>query len=111
MWVEVRCTIVTSAPFSQSAPQISNAELLLPMTTQRLPAYGSGPGCAEEWCWSPRKTTCPGSSGTLGLPDIPVAKTRCVGRRVSGLPSRSTSTVHSPAPSEYDALVAMVLHQ
>ena len=54
MWVEVRCTIVTSAPFSHSAPQMSKDELFDPITTAFLPAYASGPGCAEEWCWSPR---------------------------------------------------------
>ena len=37
MWVEERCTMVTSTSFSQSAPQMSNAELLLPMTTAFLP--------------------------------------------------------------------------
>ena len=37
MCVDERCTIVTSAPFSHSAPQMSNAELLEPMTTHRLP--------------------------------------------------------------------------
>ena len=36
--VEERCTIVTSAPTSYSAPQMSNAELLEPITTTRLPA-------------------------------------------------------------------------
>ena len=45
MWVEERCTIVTSAPFSHSAPQMSKAELFEPTTTHRLPAYASGPGC------------------------------------------------------------------
>ena len=53
----------------------------------------------------------PGTSGMLGLPDMPVAKTSCVGRSVSGWPSRSTSTVHSPVSSDYDALVAVVLDQ
>ena len=36
MWVELRCTIVTSAPTSHSAPQMSNAELFEPTTTTRL---------------------------------------------------------------------------
>ena len=98
MWVEQRCTIVTSTSFSQSAPQMSNAELLLPMTTAFLPAYASGPGCADEWCSSPRNTSMPGKSGRFGLPDMPVANTSCFGRSVSGWPSRSTSTVHSPSP-------------
>ena len=59
MCVELRCTIVTSAPFSHSAPQMSKAELFDPMTTAFLPAYASGPGCAEEWCWSPRNVSMP----------------------------------------------------
>ena len=37
MCVLVRCTIVTSTSFSQSAPQMSNDELLLPMTTAFFP--------------------------------------------------------------------------
>ena len=47
----------------------------------------------------------------FGLPDMPVARTSCLGRRVSGLPSRSTSTVHSPVSSEYVALFASVFDQ
>ena len=38
MWVEERCTIVTSAPCSHSAAQMSCAELFEPITTTRLPA-------------------------------------------------------------------------
>ena len=38
MWVEDRCTIVTSAPFSQRSAQMSWAELLEPMTTHFRPA-------------------------------------------------------------------------
>src|SRR4051812_35041079 len=65
MCVEERCTIVTeAAPRSHSAAQMSNAELLDPTTTARLPLYRSGPGCAEEWCRSPRKESAPGISGT-----------------------------------------------
>ena len=37
MCVDERCTIVTSAPPSQSAAQMSCAELFEPMTTARLP--------------------------------------------------------------------------
>src|SRR6201995_2064616 len=54
MWVDDRWTMVTSAPTSHSAPQMSKAELLDPITTQVLPLYASGPGCAEEWCCAPR---------------------------------------------------------
>src|SRR3954462_11949510 len=97
MCVELRWTMVTdSAPASQSAPQMSNAELFDPMTTTFLPMYGSGPGCWELWCCSPLKTSWPLSFGTFGLPDIPVASTSCCGRSVRPSPSRSTTTVHSP---------------
>ena len=37
MWVEERWTIVTSTPASQSAAQMSCAELLEPITTTFLP--------------------------------------------------------------------------
>ena len=37
MCVELRCTIVTSAPTSHSEPQMSKAELFDPMTTTFLP--------------------------------------------------------------------------
>ena len=90
---------------------MSKEELLLPMTTAFFPAYASGPGCAEEWWTSPRKTSVPGTSGIRGLPLIPVAKTSCFGRSVSGRPSRSTSTVHSWVSSDQVALVATVLDQ
>src|SRR6478609_1581018 len=72
---------------------MSCAELFEPITTAFLPTYASGPGCALEWCWSPRNTSWPGSVGTLAFPDIPVASTSWVGCRVSRSPSRSTSTV------------------
>ena len=39
MWVELRCTIVTSAPASHSAAQMSCAELFDPITTAFLPLY------------------------------------------------------------------------
>src|SRR5690606_25522597 len=92
MWVDERCTMVTSAPASHNAAQISCAELLAPITTTFLPAYASGPGCCEECCCSPLNTSCPFMLGTLALPDMPVAKTNCCGRSVMGLPSRSIST-------------------
>ena len=37
MWVDERCTIVTSAPASQSAAQMSCDELFEPTTTAFLP--------------------------------------------------------------------------
>ena len=97
--VEDRCTIVTSAPCSQSAAQMSWAELLEPITTARLPRYASGPGCREEWCWSPLKRSMPSNRGVCGRPDMPVAITSCFGRSVIACPSRSTSTTHSRASS------------
>jgi hypothetical protein len=53
----------------------------------------------------------PGMTGMFGLPDIPVARTTCFGRRVRALPLRSTSTVHSSFSREYVAFVATVLPQ
>ena len=53
----------------------------------------------------------PAISGIRALPDIPVANTSCFGRSVSGIPSRSTSTVHSPVSSDQVAEVAVVLDQ
>ena len=37
--------------------------------------------------------------GMFALPDMPVASTSCFGFRVTGWPSRSTCTVHSPVVS------------
>jgi hypothetical protein len=67
MCVDVRCTIVTSAPISHSAPQMSKAELLLPDDDDLPAAYASGPGCAEEWCWSPAEDVLPGQLRDVGL--------------------------------------------
>ena len=53
-------------------------------------------GAPTSGAGRPRNTSMPGNVGRLGLPDMPVASTSCFGRRVSGWPSRSTSTVHSP---------------
>ncbi|MCY1384035.1 hypothetical protein D9M69_722280 [compost metagenome] len=66
MCVLLRWIMVTSAPCSHRAAQMSCAELLEPSTTAFLPAYFSGPGCLLEWCWSPRKFSAPGILGTLG---------------------------------------------
>ena len=87
---------------------MSCAELFEPITTARLPLYASGPGCSEEWCWSPLNTSMPGISGTFVFPDMPVASTSCFGRSVISAPSRSTTTVHSPASASYCALFAVV---
>ncbi|KAG1603625.1 hypothetical protein G6F45_014263 [Rhizopus arrhizus] len=95
MWVDDRCTMVTLAPPSQSAAQISWAELLAPMTPPVLPRYASGPGCCDECCCSPWNSSWPGKRGMFGLPDMPVASTSCLGRSTTGLPSRSTVTSHS----------------
>ena len=65
MCVLVRWTMVTSAPFSHSAAQMSCAELLEPSTTAFLPLYCSGPVCLLEWCWSPSKVSAPAILGTL----------------------------------------------
>ena len=97
MWVGERCTIVTSAPTSQSAAQMSWAELFDPITTAFLPLYASGPGWCLLWCWSPLKSSMPGNDGMFGCDDMPVANTSCFGRSVTSAPSRSTTTTHSSA--------------
>ncbi len=95
MWVDERCTIVTSAPLSHSAAQMSWAELLEPMTTTVLARVGVGSGMLRS-CGAARraKRSAPGICGTFGLPGQPVASTRCCGRSVTSSPSRSTTTVH-----------------
>ena len=61
MCVEERCTIVTSTPFSHSALQMSCAELFDADHHDLLADVARpGPGCALEWCCSPRKTSWPG---------------------------------------------------
>src|SRR6478735_3350050 len=97
--------MVTSAPASHSAAQISWAELFEPITTALLFLYLSGPGCCDEWCRSPLKISMPSNFGMLGLADIPVASTSCFGLRTISLPSRSTTTVHSRPFSSYDAFL------
>src|SRR3954453_2313543 len=103
MCVEERWTMVTSASCSQSAPQMSKAELFEPITTTLRPRYASGPGCRLEWCCSPRNTSCPGRLGEFGLPDLPVAKTSWAGRNSTDSPSRWTVTCHVPASASYRA--------
>ena len=39
---------------------------------------------------------------------MPVASTSCLGRSVISSPSRSTTSVHSPVPSSYEADLAVV---
>ena len=60
MWVEDRCTIVTSAPFSHKSAQMSWAELLEPITTHRLPAHSVPPGWRLLWCCVAPKRSMPG---------------------------------------------------
>ncbi len=98
-WVEERWTMVTRAPFSQRSALMSWAELFAPTTTHCRSAYASPLVNRLEWHCSPRKSAAPGKSGTLGMPDMPVASTSWRGRSVTGRPSRSTWTTHSPASS------------
>src|SRR3569623_109216 len=101
IWVEERCTMVTSAPPSQRAAQMSWAELLEPMTTTFLPRYLSGPGWVEECCCSPLKMSWPLYFGQFALPDMPVASTSCLGLSTISSPSRSSTPVHSLDLSSY----------
>src|SRR6266567_3314311 len=106
--VDDRCTMVTSAPCSHKSAQMSCAELFDPITTAFLPWYSAPDEYWLEWHWRPWNVSAPGNFGTTGIPETPVAKTRCLGRRVTGCPSRSTSTAHSPAASTYEARLANV---
>src|SRR5690242_6640204 len=103
--------MVTSAPCSQSAAAMSCAELLEPTTTHFLPVQPSPLVCFEEWCCVVLNVAMPGKLGMLGTPDWPVANTRYFGRSVIGLPSRTTSTVHSFYFSSYLARLHSVLVQ
>ena len=47
----------------------------------------------------------PGNFGISGTPDMPVASTRCFGRRVTRSPARSTTTIHSLRASSKRALL------
>ena len=95
MCVDERCTIVdVGAVLPERAADVEG-RVVRTDDDALLAAVGVRPGWAEEWCWSPRKTSCPGRTGTFGFPDIPVASTSCFGRSSTGLPSRS-STVHPP---------------
>ena len=79
MCVDERCTIVTSAPFSHSAPQMSKAELFDPITTHFLPRVGVRTGVRRRVVLvAPERRPCRGRSGRFGLPLMPVAKTSCV---------------------------------
>ena len=88
--------MVTSAPCSHRAAQMSWAELLEPRTTHFLPAVVVG---AADAGWngaaSPWNVSAPGICGTFGMPDMPVARTSCLGRSTTVFPSRSTVTVQS----------------
>ncbi len=97
MWVDERCTIVTSAPFSHSAPQMSNAELFDPTTTHRLARVGvrAGVGGGVVLVAAEHVHARERRDGWAGR------TSRSPGRAASGAarrvwPSRSTVTVHSP---------------
>ena len=96
------------AVLPQRAADVEGASCCDPITTAFLPAYASGPGCAEEWCWSPRNMSMPGdrracSACRTSRWRAPAAS----GAARRGWPSRSTSTVHSPVSSSYDARLGL----
>ena len=68
MWVEERCTIVTSAPClpqrgADVVGRVVGADHDRLLAARRRP----GPGCWEEWCWSPLKTSIPRDLGHVRL--------------------------------------------
>ena len=105
MCVEDRCTIVTSAPFSHSAPQMSKAELLDADDHAPLAAVGVrarvGRGVVLVAAEDVHAREAPGGSACRTCRWRGPAAS---GAAVSGWPSRSTSTVHSPVASSYAAL-------
>ena len=107
MWVDERWTMVTSAPASHSAAQMSCAELLEPITTTRLPRSRPARGAGTSGAARPGRRPCPGARAGSGWLDMPVAKTSCLGRSVTRAPSRSTCTIHSCASSSQLALLAV----
>ena len=58
-----------------------------------------------DYGFSRRDIACWGALVELMKPDMPVASTRCFGLIVTGLPARSTTTIHSPVFSSKDALL------
>eukprot|EP00420_Gonyaulax_spinifera_P029715 CAMPEP_0197881432 /NCGR_PEP_ID=MMETSP1439-20131203/8920_1 /TAXON_ID=66791 /ORGANISM="Gonyaulax spinifera, Strain CCMP409" /LENGTH=108 /DNA_ID=CAMNT_0043501041 /DNA_START=145 /DNA_END=471 /DNA_ORIENTATION=- len=87
-----RCNIVTSAPCSHRSWQMSCADVLEPITIHFWPLCLAPPWYLEEWNCTPLKMSAPLNLGTLGYPDMPVAKTSCSGSRTIFSPARSTST-------------------
>ena len=59
---------MTSAPFSQSAAADVEGRVVRTDHHALLAAVGVRPGWAEEWCWSPRKTSCPGRTARWASP-------------------------------------------
>src|SRR5260221_14180763 len=91
--------VTSAAPDSTRSAQMSWAEVEEPTTMHFLPRKEVPEVKDEEWQTKPparRKLASPLVRGAEGKPDMPIARTRCVGRKVSGAPSRKTSTRHSP---------------
>ncbi len=100
--------LTEAASLSQRSTQMSWAELLEPITTQRRPVMSSPPGWSPEWYCRPLKVSAPAMAGMLLPPERPVASTSWAGRSVRVWPSRSTSTSHSPLASSKRALLQTV---
>src|SRR5216110_2353200 len=94
--VGARWIMVTSAaPDSTRSAQMSWAEVEEPTTMHFFPLYSVPEVKAEEWQTKPParlKLASPLIRGAEAKPDMPVARTRCVGRSVIGAPPRTTST-------------------
>src|SRR5438067_8530024 len=99
--VGARWIMVTSAaPDSTRSAQMSWAEVEEPTTMHFWPRKEVPDVKDEEWQTKPParlKLASPLIRGAKAKPDMPVASTRCVGRNVRGVPSRSTSTSQPPS--------------
>ena len=78
--------MVTSASCSHRAAQMSWAELLEPRTTHFLPAVVVGAAELAGMVLRPPERVGPGICGTFGMPDMPVARTSCLGRSTTVSP-------------------------
>ena len=85
MCVDDRCTIVTSAPCSHSAPQMSKAELLRADDDGLLARVRVRAGVLRGVVLLAAEDVHAGQAGMFGLPDMPVAKTSCCGVQLDRL--------------------------
>ena len=75
----------------------------VPMTATRLPAKSTVvAGHSPVWCWTPRNSSRPGTSGNCGTESTPVALMR---KRARTAAPSAVATVHVADASSYLASV------